>query len=224
MAGRGGLGTMTAHRGLALGRDHVPVWIFDDAHPAPQALRAAAEAVCFARQDGDFYPGVRANPPADYADWLADFLHIRAEWAGMQVLRASFAIAATDPASLLPIQRIPHFDDPDPAIWAAVHYLAEVPHGGTLFFHHRRSGYERITASRVSAWRQALAADSAEHGFPDAAYCGPDDARFTCIGSAGWRPNRLVLYPANCLHAGDIGGSWASRSRLTITALLRLGP
>jgi hypothetical protein len=217
---------MIVQRLLALGREGVPLRVIDEAHPAPESLRAAAIGRAFARSAGDVYPGLRAQAPGGYADWLESALRAL-DWPGpCRLLRASFAMACDDPAALAPIQRIPHFDMPDPSVVAAVHYLCAPPHGGTSFYRHRRTRYERIDASRQPAWRQGLIQDSAEHGLPAPVYIDGDDAGFERIGQAALRFNRLILYPANCLHSGDLGRARldldAAKGRLTLTSLLQV--
>ncbi len=207
-----------------MGTEQVPLWQRDDAHPAPDSLVEAAGHLAFAREAGDLYPGLRAPVPDRYADWL-----VRTVAAVLgddpAFLRASFAVAGDDPARLAPIQRIPHFDDCSDVIVAAVHYLCAAPHGGTSFYRHRATGFERITAERMPLWRQALSRDGQAHGLPPKAYHEGDSPAFVRIGQAAIAFNRLILYPANCLHAGDVASSWrtaATSPRLTITSLLRL--
>lgn len=207
-----------------MGAEQVPLWLVEGAHPAPDALVTAAPRAAFEREAGDLYPGLRAPVPEGYAAWLA---RTAADLLGADpvVLRTSFAIAGDDPAQLAPIQRIPHFDDSADRILAAVHYLCGAPHGGTSFYRHRATGFERITAARVPLWRQALARDGQVHGLPPKAYHDGDSPAFVRIGQAPLAFNRLIFYPANCLHAGDITASWqrsATDPRLTITSLLRL--
>lgn len=212
-----------------MGTEQVPLWQVEHAHPAPDALVAAAQAEAFGREAGDLYPGLRAPVPDGYAAWLAQVagasLGPPAGGGNPTVLRTSFAIAGDDPAQLAPIQRIPHFDDSADAILAAVHYLCAAPHGGTSFYRHRATGFERITAARVPLWRQALARDGQTHGLPPRRYHDGDSPAFVRIGQAPLAFNRLIFYPANCLHAGDVTASWqrsAADPRLTITSLLRL--
>jgi Family of unknown function (DUF6445) len=216
---------MIVHPVMAMGREHVPLRVIDDAHPAPDSLRAAAIGQAFVRLAGDFYPGLRASAPDGYAEWLESELRVL-DWPGpCLLLRTSFAMACDDPAALAPIQRIPHFDTPDPSVVAAVHYLCEPPHSGASFYRHRRTGYERIDANRQPAWRQALVQDRTEHGLPAPVYMDGDDAGFERIGQAELRFNRLILYPANCLHSGDLGQARldldAAKGRLTLTSLLQ---
>lgn len=213
---------MEPHPVTLLGRESVPLWLADHAHPDPQALVAAAGLARFAGTVGDLYPGERAPVPATWGAWLTGALAAWPAFAAAELLRADFAIANRDPATLAPVQRIPHFDDSDPTIYAVLHYLCALPYGGTSFHRHRATGFERITPDRAPLWRQALAADGARHGMPAARYHDRDTATFERIGAAPLRFNRLAIYPANCLHCGDVGESWASGARLTITALVRI--
>lgn len=215
---------MQAHPVTHLGREAVPLWIADEAYPDPAALIAAAQTTELAPVEGDLYPGVRAPAPKEWAEWLADALKVWPEFAITEVLRADFAIACDDPARLTPVQRIPHFDTTDPAVHAVLHYLCDAPHQGTSFHRHRATSFERITPARAPLWRQALVADGKRHGLPPARYHEADTPTFERIGHAALRFNRLVVYPGNCLHCGDIAASWPGRDRLTITALIRLGP
>lgn len=224
--GEPGMAGLIGERGLvagrhALGREGVPLVIVDDAHPAPDALVATARAQRFARTSEDVYPGVRSVAPDAYATWLVAF--VAAAWPrdGLALLRTSFAIASDGEAGLAPIQRLPHVDTEDDRIVAAVHYLCGPAYGGTGFYRHRRTGYERIDRSRRASWRQALARDlalSAMDGRP------AGGSGFERIGGVAVRFNRLILYPANCLHSGELGDTGPQPSadigRLTVTSLL----
>lgn len=211
---------------IEIGCELIPLTIIDDAYPAPDDLQEEAQRAEFGCEKGDYYPGLRASAPDAYPSWLGGLLAGLDGFAGARVIRSSFAIAADDPVRLAPIQRIPHFDDTDPAICAVVHYLCEPPHCGTSFYRHLRTGYERIDASRAPAWRQGLTEDAKEYGMPPAAYYSSNEAQFERIGQAELRYNRLIVYPANCLHAGDVGMSWqmgnAVTGRLTLTSLILL--
>jgi len=214
------------HPPLAMGREAVPLSVIDAAHPAPETLQAAVAPNAFRREPGDYYPGIRAAAPPNYTAWLAQVAGACFTHRTLTVLQSSFAIAIDEPAMLAPIQRIPHFDTTDPTTFAAVHYLCAPPHRGTRFYRHCRTGYERIDASRAAAWRQALTRDRMQFGMPGPHY--PDDRTlgFDCIGEADLRFNRLILYPANCLHAGDLSAGHSpqvGQGRLTITSLLQMG-
>ncbi|WP_242187784.1 DUF6445 family protein [Sphingomonas sp. CARO-RG-8B-R24-01] len=216
---------MIAHPVRLMGQEAVPLYVIDAAHPQPETLQTAIATQPFQRDAGDYYPGVRAPAPAGYAAWLEQVALATDATRKLTVVRATFAIAIDDPAGLAPIQRIPHFDTTDPKMMAAVHYLCEPPHCGTGFYRHRGTGYERIDASRASAWRQGLTRDRNLYGLPEAQYPDERTAGFDRIGHADLRFNRLILYPANCLHAGDLGATARDgpmrSQRWTLTALLQ---
>jgi len=210
-----------------LGCEAVPLWVVDEAHPAPDRLVEQALSASFQSEPGAFYPGARADAPVDYAAWLEAVTGRLAEFDAVRVLRATFAVATADPAGLAPVQRIPHYDGPDEDVYATVHYLCGEPHRGTGFFRHVRSGFERITAARTPAWRHALSEDRMSYGLPGDRYHAGSRQGFEQTGYADCVYNRLIIYPANCLHSGDIGLSWRAgdlrSARLTVTGLLTPG-
>lgn len=213
---------------LLLGAEAVPLWILDDCHPDPAGLREYALRQEFARREGDYYPGLRAPVPAGYADWVITQLRSGIDngaAAELELLNCTFAIACDDPANLAPIQLIPHFDSIDGDLIAAVHYLCAPPFAGTAFYRHRRTGFERIDATRVALFQQALSADARQFGLPASAYHGGSSQAFEQIGATPLRFNRIAVYPANCLHSGMLGATNLSNDpalgRLTITTLAR---
>lgn len=217
---------MIVRRPVLMGNEQVPLHVIDDAHPRPDILRRLADDSVFRRLPGDFYPGLRADAPADYGAWLTHCLRALGPFTNATMMHATYAVVTDDAAALAPIQRIPHFDTPDPSVFALVHYLCDPPHGGTGFYRHRRTGYERILPNRQPAWRQALVQDGRQYGMPQQRYMFDGDERFDRIGVADLQFNRLILYPANCLHAGLVGQpaatARATDGRLTITALINL--
>lgn len=207
-----------------MGREAVPLWVIDEAHPDPEALVAQARERSFARNSDDLYPGERAAAPDGYSQWLCSLIVAVTGLSSARILRSAFAIANRDPATLSPIQRVPHFDDCAETVLAAVHYLCAPPHGGTSFYRHRLTGFERISRARVVLWQQGIVADGARYGLPPRRYHDGDTAAFEQIGKVDLRFNRLVLYPANCLHSGDVGefwnSDWPDGARLTATSLV----
>ncbi|MEP9403679.1 DUF6445 family protein [Sphingomonas silueang] len=205
----------------------VPLWIVDDAHPAPDALVAAARATPFARRDRDMYPGVRAAVPPDYAGWLSATAADVIGTAGrVAVCDVTFASVTEDPAGLAPIQHIPHFDTADPSICAAVHYLCHPPHRGTAFYRHERTGLQRIDPASAARWPAELARDARHHGLPDRRYADGSTPAFAQVRAIDLGFNRMILYPANCLHSGLVHqhrfGEAPATGRLTITSLMQL--
>lgn len=211
-----------------LGAEAVPLRVLDDCHPDAAGLREYALGQDFARRDGDYYPGLRAPVPAGYADWVIALLGSAIEGGTAvppELLNCTYAVACDDPADLAPIQLIPHFDSVEGDLIAAVHYLCAPPFAGTAFYRHRRTGFERIDATRVALFKQALAADARQFGLPASAYHAGSSQAFEQIGAAPLQFNRIAVYPANCLHSGMLGATNLSNDpalgRLTITTLAR---
>lgn len=211
-----------------LGAEAVPLWVFDDCHPDAAGLREYAQRQDFIRRDGDYYPGLRAPVPSGYADWVIALLGsaINGVAAGqLEILNCTYAIACDNPRDLAPIQLIPHFDSIESDLIAAVHYLCAPPFAGTAFYRHLRTGFERIDATRVALFQQALSADARQFGLPASRYHGGSSQAFEQIGAAPLRFNRIAIYPANCLHSGMLDATDLSNDpalgRLTITTLVR---
>ncbi len=211
---------------ISCGNSGYPLWTVDQAHPAPLELRLAASQMPFSRNSGDYYPGLRAPAPPGYAEWAAAFLGqilCGNRPCEIDIKNVAVSIACDDPGTLSPIQLIPHFDSTDADLLACVHYLCEPPFLGTGFFRHRRSGLERIGPTALHSWEMALAADARDHGLPKDHFVDSDSASFEMIGEAELRFNRLVVYPANCLHSGLLNGTTLNadpaKGRLTITTL-----
>lgn len=211
-----------------LGAEAVPLWVLDDCHPDAAGLREYARSQDFARRNGDYYPGLRAPVPAGYAYWVIALLRSAIEGdavAEPELLDCTYAVACDDPADLAPIQLIPHFDSIEGDLIAAVHYLCAPPFAGTAFYRHRRTGFERIDATRVALFQQALSVDARQYGLPASRYHSGSSQAFEQIGATPLRFNRIAVYPANCLHSGMLGATNLSNDpalgRLTITTLVR---
>lgn len=219
---------------IAVGEEASPVRIIDQALADPASLVALAgrEAQFFV-DERNFYPGVRMALPyafgAAFRGWLA-------AWVGPSLRphdpvaisedQHYFAVASRSAASLAPIQSIPHYDSTDPAIFAAILYLCDPVFGGTAFYRHRATGYERITAARQKNYHLALNHDLRRYA-PPSGYIRGDTGGFKRIGSIPLRYNRLIIYSGNLLHAADIadpgpGPAELVQGRLTITTLFRL--
>lgn len=214
-----------------LGAEAFALWTVDDCHPDANGLRDFAMQQDFARRDGDYYPGLRAPVPVGYGDWVLSLLSSIIEIGAaneLELLNCTYAIACDDPCNLAPIQLIPHFDSFEGNLIAAVHYLCAPPFAGTAFFRHRRTGFERIDATRLALWQQALSADARQFGLPASSYHGGTTQAFDKIGTAPLRFNRIAAYPANCLHSGMLDAAQLSQDpafgRLTITTLAALQP
>ena len=220
---------MRLHR---IGRESHPVLAIDNALAAPQSLVDCAAAARFSpvREAGNYYPGLRAPAPKDYALGLTDFLRplIETEMGlpthTLASARCAFSIATLPPERLTIAQRVPHFDTSDTMQIAAVHYLCAPHHGGLAFYRHRQTGFEAITAERSKEYFETLRHELAEHGEPPHVYVteSPLYEKTMEIDAAF---DRLVIYRSNLLHSGAINAETLSpdprAGRLTATLFAR---
>lgn len=223
---------MRLHR---VGRESHPVLTIDNALAAPQSLVDCAAAARFSpvREAGNYYPGLRAPAPKDYALGLTDFLRpIVEKEMGLPThtlvsARCAFSIAVLPPERLTIAQRLPHFDTADMTQIAAVHYLCGPRHGGLAFYRHKRTGFEAIFPERSKKYFETLRSELAEHGEPPRAYVteSPLYEKTMEIDAAF---DRLVVYRSNLLHSGAINAETLSpdpkTGRLTATLFARFAP
>jgi hypothetical protein len=189
---------------LRMGNEDVPLWLIDDAHPHPAQLveHALDQNLRWPRRPLSRHP---RRDAACLSNWLHDLLTPILNAQPYRSCATSFAVTTCDPASLLAIQRIPHFDTVDSSILAAVHYLCEPPHQGTSFYRHRATGFETITAARTAAWQGALAADAMHHRMPMARYHAGNTASLSrsarrVYATTGW----CSILPIACIVATSI--------------------
>src|SRR6202011_4723701 len=136
-----------------------------------------------------------------------------------------FSIVNKSRANLLPLQRIPHYDSPDPRVFAAVIYLFDRANSGTSFYRHRTTGYEKIGADNAGNYKIALNRNMKQFGPPAREYTNGSNALFERMYSVDSAFNRIVIYSGNVLHAADIDGSLVSGNhntqwRLTVSSLI----
>ena len=192
-------------------------------NPADVATLGFAQT--YARDAGNFYPGMRSPMPESFSvafrAWLSRVLQRE-----LHDDSSYFSVVTTASSELLPIQRIPHYDSTDPGLLAVVIYLGDSRFGGTSFYRHRRTGYEEITAENRSNYQLALDADMRLHGPPPKAYANGDAVLFESIFCNELRFNSAVVYSGRMLRAANIPATFVPpRSerdwRLTVTSLLR---
>lgn len=210
------------------GTEVQPVVVIDSFVPDPHGLREDASFLSFSRI-GEHYPGIRALAPeamvrpivAALAPVARDVFALR----DLSIVDSFYSVVTTPPDTLAPSQRLPHFDEVSPTRLALLHYLADDETSGTAFFRQRSTGYESVDATRLPAYRAALAGDLATHGLPAAGYIGAGSPVFERVARHAGRFNRAILYRSNTLHCADIPASMPLstdpfRGRLTINTFL----
>lgn len=232
---------MTSHFSL-VGHEQTPILLIDDLIEHPEQLvdfaceqqeqsktAATSDKHGFQQQDSDFYPGIRKQTPLNYVTVLGQLLPFLQQFfnlsstAQADIMLSAFSISTTPEQQLRPIQMLPHFDSPNNAQYAMVHYLCDIKHGGTSFYRHNTSGFERITEPRLAPYRhqlkqQAIAANL--HKNPQ--YINGDSHLFTRTHQVEAKFNRAIIYPSNVLHSGNIQANLGllsdpKKGRLTIS-------
>lgn len=215
---------------LHFGEEREPVVVIDDFSSDPQRLRDLARRAQY-QPGGNHYPGHRAPAPASYLGERMEMLRtvltdVFGAARGADLGSCSFSLVTTLPEHLTPIQRLPHFDGADPSILAVLHYLCGPEEGGTSFYRHRATGFETISARRLSPYDAALKAEVKQAGLPPASYFSGSTEQFEQIGRVDAAFNRLVIYRGWRLHSGEIPraneiGKPGAEPRLTINTFLQ---
>jgi hypothetical protein len=218
---------------LQLGQELTPVLVIDHLLLDTSWLCQQAQQAAFSGQADNYYPGIRAASPAQYqaaiCQALFPLLHnvFAPKASELRILMSAYSIATTATAGLRPIQMLPHFDTVEPMQLAMVHYLCGAEHGGTSFYRHKETGFERITATRLPCYGQLLkqqAKAARLHEKPS--YMNGSTPLFERIAQVSAQMNRAVIYPGNLLHSGDIQAALLSadpaQGRLTISSFLNL--
>jgi hypothetical protein len=201
---------------ILIGDEKTPILIIDNFVEQPQNLVALAEKkdannVDFQLQKNDYYPGVRKPAPEGYREQLDHLLPLikssfmMEDATSFKVIFSAFSIVNTQVEKLRPIQMLPHFDTAIENQYAIVHFLCDAKHGGTSFYQHKKSGFERINEQRFNKYATTLKNEAvAEKLHENPQYIDDDNKLFKQIHTVEARMNRAIIYPSNLLHSGDI--------------------
>lgn len=177
------------------------------------------------------YPGIRADVGSDLLSSLCRCVAKLAaaqmddklrEWEG----QAWYSIVTRPADQLTPIQRLPHFDGFDETQLAIMIYLDETAHGGTAFYRHLSSGFERISEARYPVYKTKLEQDVQRTGLPPAAYISDGAPLFEKVYESAATRNSMILYHGTSLHSGVIRNDQPlsadpKTGRLTINGFFR---
>lgn len=217
-----------------VGQTKTPVICIDEFFPFPETLiKEASSDPPFVRDPTNFYPGKRKpSLNENYRLQLKKLVGevIKDYFPSVKTLKAdiplvAFSLANMPASQLRPIQTIPHIDTHDELSFACVHYLCSEKYGGTSFYRHKATELERITSDKMKMYfaqaKQEVMSAEHKHG-----YCNGDTAFYKCIHSTSLQFNRLVVYPSNLLHSGNIDESLLRSSdvelgRLTLNSFFR---
>ena len=222
---------------MTVGAEKTPVIVIDNFILDSNSLvEYVSERVSFDSEKHTYYPGVRAKINDEYANFVVDMLGERllepfAVPNGFKPVYDSgyYSLVATPPDKLLPQQCRPHSDSARPHYLAIMHYLSSGSHGGTGFFRHRRTGFEKITANRIQEYSGSVVESDKVHGNPPQGYIAESTDQYELIGKIDYKPNRVIIYPGCLLHSGLINPETdiskdPERGRLTANVFLDFAP
>ena len=199
---------------LRFGYSQSPVVIVDGfSGDVEQVAQLADELAPFPPIKRNYYPGVRrmitpADPKAysyvlEACQQATPFIGGGFNFKSFDLTEASFSLVTLRSDELQTQQRQPHFDSPEHAVLAMLHYL-RVPSGsGTAFYRHKATGIERVTLTNVNRFATTARAEGAK--LPkDSGYMHGSDDFYEQIGVVEAIPDRMVIYHGSLLHSGVI--------------------
>ena len=214
----------------SIGAERTNIIQVSDFFKTPELVVEAASSHRYAHIN-PHYPGIRASvEPALLAGLCEAVSSLVAAEAGTERRpwegQAWYSIVTHPKERLAPIQRLPHFDGFDEDQLAVMIYLNRTPHGGTGFYRHLSTGFERVTEARYPAYKTALESDVQKSGLPPARYIEDGAPHFEKFFESDAHFNSLILYPGTSLHSGVIDNQAAlpadaKAGRLTINGFFR---
>lgn len=193
-----------------VGIERTPVVVLDDFLLDTQHLiRHAEQNVKFESIQSTLYPGIRTILPKEYVltslqalfKKLYEIFEVPSHLT-LKPLGIYYSLLNLSPAELSSMQRIPHFDTNRSYYLALLHYLNPMPHGGTGFFRHIETGFERINEQRSTKYLQAVKGKLACIERDYQGYCVASNNYFEMYHQIDYQPNRMLIYPGNLLHSG----------------------
>ncbi len=197
---------------MKVGAEKTPIIVIDDfILDSNNVVEYVSNCVNFDTEKHTYYPGVRAKIDDEYANFMVGML-------GKRLVRpfaipdnfrpvydsGYYSLVATPPDKLLPQQCRPHSDTSRPHYLAIMHYLGSGYHGGTGFFRHKKTGFEKIVANRIEEYASAVAESDKVHENPKQGYIIGSTDQYELIGKIDYKPNRVIIYPGCLLHSGLI--------------------
>ena len=194
-----------------VGNEKIPILIMDDfMENLQESLLSSLDDLEFS-DFTTYYPGIRAPLPEDYITAVASAMapligriYSIPSDLNTEFFPSYYSLVTSQPEELSMVQSVPHIDGADLHRYALIHYLNPEPHGGTAFYRHKPTGYERVKQEKEPSFWDSFDAFHNQHGEPEPGYINASTEHFEKIGEVPYAQNRLVLYPGNLLHSGSI--------------------
>ena len=206
------------HQTIFVGNEKAPVFILDN------FLVDTSSVINFACQQGftketpsasevqkNVFPGVRTNVDGDYGNTLIraiasifyGFYNVP-QHLTLTPVSGDYSLMTTHEKDMDLLQCLPHFDTSSVYQFAVLHYLNEGDFGGTAFYRHVPTGFERVTPARVPEYLAAAQKFIDMNGNPEKKYFTHSTSHFEHLATVSYKPNRVVIYPSNLLHSAFI--------------------
>ncbi|WP_111978980.1 DUF6445 family protein [Algibacillus agarilyticus] len=192
-----------------IGHEKTPIMVIDDyVDSITSIIDYACQQATFTADTATLYPGCRAALPKHTVisllkpimPYLYRLYNLNPKWQP-QPKGNAFSLITQPADSLNLMQRCPHFDSTSENMFAVLLYLNAKEHGGTGFYRHNPSQYERINAARENTYFKQLTQQESDLQSNPVDYCTQSTAEFTLYDQVTYKPNRLVIYPSNLLHS-----------------------
>jgi hypothetical protein len=219
---------------LTVGIDKAPLLVIDNFVADPDRLIRRAVTRMYG-QGGRYYPGIRAEAPLSYQQLFTSklrnllFEYFGLSGSGLKFSLCHYSVVTLPGEKLEFLQRVPHFDSTNRNGLASVHYLFRGNLGGTAFYRHRSTGFECIDESRKAHYFEILNQESTGPHAPAPGYINGDTPLFEQIGKQDGVFNRILIYPRNILHSGDLAPDFVpdpnpATGRLSINTFIDVLP
>jgi hypothetical protein len=219
--------TITHH---TFGNENAQLLVIDNVVKEADKLALFAGQLQFTG-NSPFYPGIRAEAPKEYRDFLLQYF---AEEFGrffdlpsktFSFSMCHYSLTTTPGSRLKLLQRIPHADSLEKNGLATVHYLFKRPLGGTAFYRHKKTGFESIDEERKLTYFRSLEDENNGPNIPQFGYINGDTPLYEQIMKTEGVFNRMLVYRRNSLHSGCIDKDFIpdsnpSTGRLSINSFI----
>ncbi|MDU0355005.1 DUF6445 family protein [Paraglaciecola aquimarina] len=198
---------------LSIGIEKTPVLVIDDFSPHHQECIDLALSCSYSRDIDDEarYPGDRALIGSDYGNTvlrsIADLIRAVYKVPRSNDLypHAGYYSLVTLPEDQLEfVHTVPHFDNLYSHYYAAMHYLNPGEFGGTGFYRHKPTGYERISEEVVDKYFQSAQDFIDDKGHLEKKYITESTGHYELLEKIEYKQNRFIIFPGNLLHSAYI--------------------
>ena len=219
-----------SYKAYQVGKEQTPLVIIDNFIQDAQSLIDFCVACNNFSKVDNFYPGLRMAAPDLYIHaihyYLADLLAAVFGLTPSKIAgaKALYSMVITPPDQLEQKQCLPHVDSFLVGDLACVHYLCNKDQGGTSLYRHKKTGYEKITRETIDQYNHAVI-DEGALAQGKKSYMNGANHYFEQIAEIDAMFNRMIIYPSNILHSGNIAPDFnfdpnPTTGRLTLNSFI----